>query len=77
MDIKYAFLNEELIEEVYVHQPPGSSSPGRRARYCASTRRSIDFAKHLAHGMPSWMRCSLRLGSVIARQSTSSTLTKR
>ena len=28
MDIKSAFLNNELKEEVYVHQPPGFAIPG-------------------------------------------------
>jgi hypothetical protein len=42
MDVKSAFLNTDLKEEVYVHQPPGFVIPGkenkvlhlRKALYC-------------------------------------------
>jgi hypothetical protein len=29
MDVKSAFLNDDLKEEVYVHQPPGFVIPGK------------------------------------------------
>jgi hypothetical protein len=32
MDVKSAFLNSDLKEEVYVHQPPGFVSPGKEGK---------------------------------------------
>ena len=32
MDVKSAFLNSDLKEEVYVHQPPGFAIPGQEGK---------------------------------------------
>src|SRR5688572_28157620 len=32
MDVKSAFLNSDLKEEVYVHQPPGFAIPGKEGK---------------------------------------------
>jgi hypothetical protein len=32
MDVKSAFLNDDLKEEVYVHQPPGFVIPGEEGK---------------------------------------------
>jgi hypothetical protein len=32
MDVKSAFLNVDLKEEVYVHQPPGFAIPGKEGK---------------------------------------------
>ena len=32
MDVKLAFLNGDLKEEVYVHQPPGFATPGKEGK---------------------------------------------
>jgi hypothetical protein len=32
MDVKSAFLNDDLKEEVYVHQPPGFTIPGKEGK---------------------------------------------
>jgi hypothetical protein len=53
MDVKSAFLNGDLKEEIYVHQPPGFATPTRRARCCACARPSMACGRHQGHGMPS------------------------
>jgi hypothetical protein len=32
MDVKSSFLNDDLKEEVYVHQPPGFAIPGKEGK---------------------------------------------
>jgi hypothetical protein len=52
MNVKSVFLNGDLKEEVYLHQPPG---PTRRARCYACARPSMACGRHQGHGMPSWI----------------------
>jgi hypothetical protein len=56
MDVKSTFLNGDLKEEVYVHQPPGFVTPGKEGkvlRTCACTRPSTACDRHRGRGMPS------------------------
>jgi hypothetical protein len=44
MDVKSAFLNGNLKDEVYVHQPPGFAIPDKEAKL-DSTPKGIDFGQ--------------------------------
>jgi hypothetical protein len=46
MDVKSSFLNGDLKEEVYVHQPPGFVIPGKEARSFACARPSTACGWH-------------------------------
>jgi hypothetical protein len=51
MDVKSAFLNGPIKEEVYVEQPP-SFEDERYPDHCVSSlRRSMDLSKPQEHGM--------------------------
>jgi hypothetical protein len=46
IDVKSAFLNGDLKEEVYVHQSPGFAIPARRERCCTCARLSMACDRH-------------------------------
>ena len=56
MDIKTAFLNEFLKEELYMMQPEGFVDPKGAKRYASSSNPSKDWSKHLGVGMCALMR---------------------
>jgi hypothetical protein len=68
MDVKSAFLNDDLKEEVYVHQP----SPGKEGKVFAYARHSTACDRHRGRGMPSWISRSRGWASCQARMRRSS-----
>jgi hypothetical protein len=53
MDVKCAFLNGPIKEEVYVEQPLASRMTGTPIMCTSSLRRSMDISKPQKHGMNS------------------------
>jgi hypothetical protein len=51
MDVKSAFLNEPIKEEVYVEQTLALRMTGIPTMYISSLRRSMDLSKPQEHGM--------------------------
>ncbi|RLM58423.1 retrotransposon protein, putative, Ty1-copia subclass [Panicum miliaceum] len=73
MDFKTAFLNGDLKEEVYVHQPPGFVIPTRRARSFVCAKPSTACGRHRGRGTPSLTPLSGPWGSCKARMKRPST----
>jgi hypothetical protein len=69
MDMKSAFLNEPIKEEVYVEQPLALRMTGIPTTSTSSLRRSMDLSKPQEHGMNALEIFSLlmlsRLGKLI------------
>jgi hypothetical protein len=51
MDVKSAFINEPIKEEVYVEQPPSFEDGRYPDHVLSSLRRSMDLSKPQEHGM--------------------------
>jgi hypothetical protein len=51
MDVKSAFLNEPIKEEVYIEQPLALRMNGTPTMCVSSLRRSMDLSKPQEHGM--------------------------
>jgi hypothetical protein len=51
MDVKSAFLNGPIKEEMYVEQPLASRTTGTLTMCTSSVRRSMDLSKPQEHGM--------------------------
>ena len=51
MDVKTAFLNGVIEEEVYIEQPNGFVVHGKESHICKLQKGSMDSSKHLMLGM--------------------------
>ena len=64
MDVKSAFLNGVLMEEVYVEQPPGYEKEGQEHKVCRLKKTLYGLNKHQEHGtvgqMPIYWKMGLR-----------------
>lgn len=71
MDIKLAFLNGELAEEVFVEQPPVSSMTSMGIWCSSYARHCTVCGKRRGLGIPSWTAPWYRLVSNVVPRNTS------
>jgi len=55
MDVKSAFLNGDLKEEVYMHQPSGYVIPGKEGKVLRLRKALYGLRQHRGRGMPNWI----------------------
>lgn len=51
INVKYAFLNEDILEEVYMEQPFGYKIKGEEDKVLRLKRHCMIANKHLGYGM--------------------------
>ena len=70
MNVKSAFLNGDLKEELYVHQPSGFVIPGKANKVLRLRKALYGLRQAPELGMPSWTPTSSKWGSsrVLTRQ---------
>ena len=60
MDVKSTFLNGIIDQEIYVQQPPGYEFEGKKIKFIGWRKHSMDWSKHLEHGIAestvTWLR---------------------
>ena len=56
MDVKTAFLNGELEEEIYIEQPEGFIVPGKEKKVCKLIKSLYGPNKHQNNGMQSLIK---------------------
>ena len=58
MDVRSAFLNGDLQEQVFVHQPPGFSDATHARKVLKLNRALYGLKRHQGHGMLDWIKSS-------------------
>ena len=61
MDVKAAFLNDKLEEEIYMMQPEGFIAQNKSIWYACWKDSFMDLSKHLGHGTSDLIKQSSHL----------------
>ena len=62
MDVKTAFLNEDLEEEIYMDQPEGFVEPGQKSKVCKLTKSLYGLKRALKQWHEKFDSCMIKNG---------------